>query len=116
MRSPERVAIGASGVISFVRTCSGAMSPGSRNEPLLGQPRAAARMREAEVREIGAALRVQQDVLGLDVPVDDALRVGEIESARDLAEDVGGLGNRGTPVECVSAEGGPLDQLHRRKR
>jgi hypothetical protein len=49
-----------------------------------GQALVVERAGDAEVGDLGRALLVDQDVLGLDVAVDDAARVRGAERARDL--------------------------------
>ena len=49
-----------------------------------GQALLVERAGDAEVRDLGRALLVDEDVLGLDVAVDDAAVVGGAERAGDL--------------------------------
>ena len=49
-----------------------------------GQPVLVERAGDAEVGDLGRALVVDQHVLGLDVAVDDVVRVGAAERAGDL--------------------------------
>ena len=44
---------------------------------------------DAEVGDLHLALRRDQHVAGLDVAVDDAVAVGEVEGAGDVGGDVG---------------------------
>ena len=46
--------------------------------------------RDSEVGEVRVSVLVEQDVRGLDVPVDDTLPVGVGERARDLQQQAGG--------------------------
>ena len=65
--------------------------------------------RQAEVRQVdvvgavGAGARVEQDVRGLHVPVDEPAGVGRIERARDLRDDA----DRIRRVEAACAAGAP---------
>jgi hypothetical protein len=55
-------------------------------------------LREAEVDDLheveAGAQRLEDDVVGLEVPVDDAERVRLLESGERLAEDVGDAAQR----------------------
>ena len=46
---------------------------------------------EAEVCRLDVALRVQEEVLGLEVPVDHAVQVADVHRVYNLREDLGGL-------------------------
>ncbi len=50
--------------------------------------------RDAEVREDGTAVRVQQDVVGLQIAVDHPLGVGELERPSHVARDAYDIGLR----------------------
>ena len=66
----------------------------------LGEPRVRGRLfGQPEVGEVDvvALLGVEEDVAGLDVPVDEPARVGGVEGARDLAEDL----ERPGRLECA---------------
>jgi len=85
------------------------------DDPGLGQAPAvsgAQPQRDAEIRHQGRIL-VQHDVLGLDVPVDEAAPVGVVERPDDLSRDLQRL-RHGQPVLRVepAAERGPLHVRH----
>jgi hypothetical protein len=66
------------------------------SEAFLGQG-----ARDAEVGDLGAALTAQQDVLGLDVAVDDLLRVRSTQGARNLD----GVGKRNRCLQrCLAPD------------
>ena len=69
---------------------------------------------DAEVHHPQLAVVQQHDVLGLDVPVDDAVAVGVVEGAEDLADEVDGLaaGDLTAPLVEVLPEGHALHTLH----
>jgi hypothetical protein len=52
---------------------------------------------DPEVGDLGSRLGVEQDVLRLDVAVDDPVRVGGVQRARDLDRERHGLGDRQPP-------------------
>ena len=69
---------------------------------------------DAEIHHPQLAVVQQHDVLGLDVPVDDAVAVGVVEGAEDLADEVDGLaaGDLAAPLVEVLPEGHALHTLH----
>ena len=81
---------------------------------LLGQGLPLVRQaRDAEVGHPDAAVPQDHDVLGLDVPVDDATAVGVAEAPHDLGDEV----QRLPPVQLaplfhILLEGDAVDQLH----
>ena len=56
-------------------------------------------LRESEVEDLdrvcAAARTGQEDIGGLQVPMQDAVGVGEVNALRDLLEDFEGIGPRG---------------------
>ena len=60
----------------------------AHHHPLAGQPRAVERQRQPEVADLGHALAGQPDVARLQVAVDDAFGVGELQPHADLAADL----------------------------
>ena len=69
--------------------------------------------RNAEIGHLHAAVPQHHDVLGLDIPVDDAPAVGVAQSAHDLGDEV----QRLPPVHAPAAlhvllQGNAVDQLH----
>ena len=75
--------------------------------------RAANRLGETEVGHVDPALRVDQDVGRLDVPVDDSLLPGGLERVDDLREDRHGLRERKRAFAAEPVgEGLALHQLH----
>jgi hypothetical protein len=60
------------------------------------------RLGDAEVRQHGGAVGLEQDVAGLDVAMHEALGVGEIEPARDVAGDVERLGDRQSGLDTLA--------------
>ena len=83
-------------------------------EGLLGQGLAGVgQTGDAEVGHLHAAVPQHHDVLGLDVPVDDAPAVGVAQAAHDLGDKV----QRFPPVHAAPAlhvllQGDAVDQLH----
>ena len=81
---------------------------------LLGQGLAGAgKAGDAEIGHLHAAVPEHHNVLGLDVPVNDAPAVGVAEAAHDLGDKVEGL----APVHLAAAlhvllEGNALNELH----
>ena len=71
------------------------------------------RLRDAEVGDLHPAARAQEHVARLDVPVDDAPRVGRVERVGDLLGDAR-RGRRGSGPRSRSdlARSPPVDQLH----
>ncbi len=68
---------------------------------------------DAEISHLDAAVLQNHDVVGLDVPVDDAPAVGVLQRLGDLGGEVKGL----PPAELnflfqILLEGDALDQLH----
>ena len=84
-----------------ISACSGLMysgvptrTPSSREQGLLGQVMGR-RLGHAEVDDLrhrAVVLDRHQDVRGLEVPVDDALLVGVLDTFADLREQVEALG------------------------
>ena len=96
----------------------GRLGPGGRGrvEPvLLSAGAVAAQLGEAEVEDLDVAVGGHHDVLGLQVPVDDAGGVGLGEAVRDLGSDVeqpsNGQGARILGQDQL-AQRVPLDHLH----
>ena len=65
------------------------------------------RAREPEVGELHGAVGREEDVLGLQVAVHDALRVGVLEREQGLAHDLGGLRGREPAVGVEEVAHGP---------
>ena len=68
---------------------------------------------DAEIGHLHAAVPQDHDVLGLDIPVDDATAVGVAEAPHDLGDEV----QRLPPVQLaplfhILLEGDAVDQLH----
>ena len=66
---------------------------------------------QAEVQDLHPAVVGQEDVLGLEVAVDDALVVGGGQAAGDLAAVLGGLARGQRALEQAVAQGLALEQL-----
>ena len=68
----------------------------------------------AEVHHLDAAVGQQHDVLGLDVPVDNALAVGMVQGLQDLGNEVDGLfpGERAAPLVQILFQGDAVDVFH----
>ena len=80
---------------------------------LIGGVGAVGKKGNAEIRHLHRAVPENHDVLGLDVPVDDAPAVGVAEALHDLGDKVQGL----RPVELppplhILLEGDSVDELH----
>ena len=76
---------------------------GAHDRPGFRERRLAGRPRDAEVGELGAALRVEEDVRGLQVAVDDPVRVRMGEAGGDLGREPLRLevGQRPTAAEAL---------------
>ena len=68
--------------------------------------------REAEIENLDATVARDEEVLGLDVSMDDALFVGCCETARDLHGECDGAANRKGATREPAPQGLPLEQLH----
>ena len=68
---------------------------------------------DAKVHHPQLAVVQQHDVLGLDVPVDDAVAVGVVEGAEDLGDEMDGLpaGDLAAPHEGADRRGAHARQL-----
>ena len=69
-------------------------------------------LREAEVEDLGLPARGHEDVRGLEVAVDDPLRVGRLEGVRDLGPQVEERAELERPLADPLRERLPLQQLH----
>ena len=67
---------------------------------------------EAEVEDLGLAARRYEDVRGLEVAMDDPLRVGRLERVRDLGPEVQERAELEGPSPDPLRERLPLEQLH----
>ncbi len=72
-----------------------------------------AQLCQAEVEDLHAAVAREHDVVGLEVPVDDAPLVRARQAQRDLPCDVLGLGGFQGPGSEPVTQAGALHQLHR---
>ena len=55
----------------------------------------------------------KQDILGFDVPVDDAMLMGAVQRVRDLADDGESVGHGKLPLaDEPGTEGFALDERH----
>ena len=69
--------------------------------------------RNAKISHLHAAVPQNHDILGLDVPVDDAAAVGVAEPPHDLGDKVQGLPPvQLTPLFHILLQGDTVDQLH----
>ena len=72
-------------------------------------------LREAEVRDLDVAVKIEQDVLRLEVAVDDVERVQVVERERDLGRVELGYGVResleGTEVSVLSERASTIEGL-----
>mmetsp|Transcript_9381 Transcript_9381/g.29942 ORF Transcript_9381/g.29942 Transcript_9381/m.29942 type:complete len:605 (-) Transcript_9381:108-1922(-) len=85
---------------------------------VVGGVRSVEDLREAKVDELDVALRVEEHVLGLEVPVGDAPLVRVVQSARDLRRDEGHLPRLEAPLvlevpEQLAAPGDLGQQVER---
>ena len=69
---------------------------------------------DAKVHDLDPAVRQKHDVLGLDVPVDDALLVGMVQRVQHLLAEVDHLfpGEGAAPAVHVFLQGDAVDVLH----
>ena len=71
------------------------------------------KMGDAEIGHLYGAVPQQHDVLGLDIPVDDVMVVGMLQSACDLSgKNSHFLGRQAAPAAEVFLQGDAVDQLH----
>jgi hypothetical protein len=80
--------------------------------PALGQRDAPRELGQPEVHDLGPAVLGDHDVGALDVPVDDAARVGLAQSRGDLGGDVQGFGGLERAPSDPVPQGLALDVLH----
>ena len=68
---------------------------------------------DPEVRDPNRPVRIEEDVGGLDVPVDDPVIVGHLKGGRGLAADPEHPAEREPPVPGdLRLQVGPVDELH----
>ena len=91
---PERVEVGLAGDVVAERLLGRDVVGRAEHAPVGGQALLVERAGDPEVGDLGRALLVDQDVLGLDVAVDDVARVRGAERARDLDRVGHRLGDR----------------------
>ena len=84
---------------------------GPEDAALAGEPRRPGDRRQAEIGELGIAVRAEQDVVALDVAVNDALGVRRGQGARDLKRDVDRLIQRQRPRGHPLAQALSVHQL-----
>ena len=71
------------------------------------------KMGDAEIGHLHGAVPQQHDVLGLDIPVDDVMVVGVLQSTGDLGgKNSHFLGRQAAPAAEVFLQGDTVDQLH----
>ena len=75
----------------------GHVGHGAHHHPFLGQPGAVDGQGQTEVADLGRAVCSEPDVAGLQVPVDDAFTVGELQPPAHLGGDADRL-VQGHPV------------------
>ena len=71
-------------------------------------------LRDPEVHEADHALRIEHDVRGLEVAVDDARLVDGLQALGDLDRYVEGVRGRQRPAVLDLAKVHAFDELHRR--
>jgi hypothetical protein len=69
------------------------------------------RPRQAEVQQLDVAVARHEDVVGLEVAMNDATRVGGGEAARDLGPIRGRLGHGQRALVQARAQGGSFEEL-----
>jgi hypothetical protein len=72
----------------------------------------AAGSRQAEVEDLGSPVAAEEDVLGLEVAVHDALGVRRRQAVGDARADLGGLAPRQRAARECRAEALPVEQFH----
>ncbi len=103
----QRVEVGLAGDLVAERLLGGDVVGRAQHAAVGRQALLVERAGDAEVRHLRAALRVDQDVLGLDVAVDDVALMRDAERARDLDR----VGDRLGDGEAAHAADAVLQRL-----
>ena len=117
-RQGERVDIGLRAGVAALGLLGGHVGEGADDVAGRGQRGAVGEPGDAEVHQLGARLALVGDlhVLGLDVAVDDAARVGVVERLAEIGADLADLAVAERALAAEAGEGRALDQLGDQQR